>query len=104
VDVYELTDEQRRRVDRALFMARLLVHARAGESFDDHPLGREPDWVELLDDSVRLFFESGRLSYAYYESDESVAEMRTGDDGRSYVFEFDRVGRYVGGVEIAAGR
>ena len=103
MDVYELTDDERARVDRAVFMARLLVLAPAGESFQTHPLSGEPDSVELLDDSVRLFFESGRLSYAYYESDESVAEMRTGDDGRTYVFEFDRSGRYVRGVEIAAG-
>jgi hypothetical protein len=102
--MYELTDDERGRVDRAVFMARLLVLAPAGESFETHPLSGEPERVELLDDSVRLFFESGRLSYAYYEDDESVAEMRTGDDGRSYVFEFDRVGRYVYGVEIVAGR
>jgi hypothetical protein len=102
VDVYELTDDERGRVDRAVFMARLLVLAPAGESFETHPLSGEPDWVECLNGSVRLFFEGGRLSYAYYESDESVAEMRTSDDGRSYVFEFDRVGRYVHGVEIAA--
>jgi hypothetical protein len=60
----------------------------AAESFETHPLSAEPDSVELRDDSVRLSFE-----YAYYESDESGAEMRTGDDGRSYVFEFNRVGR-----------
>ncbi len=104
MDVYELSDDERGRVNRAVFMARLLVLAPAGESFETHPLSGEPDWVELLDDSVRLFFESGRLSYAYYEGDESVAEMQTGEDGRSYVFEFDRVGRYVHGVEIEAGR